>query len=267
LEAAGHIAELGPDVTGWSIGDRVAALLSGGGYATQVVCPASQLLPVPPDLSLIEAAALPEVLTTAHLNLVGEARLQQGERLLLHAGGSGVGTAAIQIAKVLGCRTFVVVGSDDKRARCVLLGAEAGANRHTQDWAAEARAWCGGKASVDVILDPVGTTLPAGQRLLAHRGRIIVIGLLGGRTVPLDLGRLLVKRQRIVGSVLRSRSIHEKAKAISGLRSEVWPHVNTGTIRPIIDDVLDIQQADAAHARLATNTTFGKLVLKLPGHD
>ncbi len=264
LEAAGVIAEIGPDVIGWAIGDRVAALLAGGGYAEQAVAPAGHLLPLPDAMSFVEAAALPEALTTAHLNLWGEAALQPGERVLLHAGASGVGTAAIQLCRALGNPCWVTAGSPEKIAACMALGAEGGADRHDGPFEERVAAWTGG-AGVDVILDPVGADyLEPNLRALATGGRLVIIGLMGGRAAPLDLGRLMVKRQRVIGSVLRSRPDAEKTAILDALRARVWPLVEAGVVRPVIDRVVPITEVAAAHAAIAANATTGKIVLTVP---
>lgn len=263
LEAAGTVEAIGEGVTGWSIGDRVAALLAGGGYAEAVVCPASQLLPVPDTMPWTTAAALPEALCTAFLNLRIEASLADGERVLLHAGASGVGTTALQLLRAWGNPSWVTVGSDDKVEACVALGAEGGSNRHAGDWLPDVMAWSDGQG-VDVILDPVAAAyLESNQRALASRGRLVLIGLLSGRSASLDLGRLLIKRQRIVGSVLRSRALSEKAAIVQRVRDEAWPLCLDGTVAPIVDRVMPLPDAEAAHDCIASNTTIGKVVLEV----
>ncbi len=262
LECAGVVDALGEGVSRWRIGDRVCALLSGGGYAEQVVCPAGHVLPVPDTLTMAQAAALPEVLATAWLNLVREAGLKPGESVLLHAGASGVGTAAIQIARLRGARSFVTAGSAHKIARCVALGASAGHCRHDGDFVAAVQAWAPG--GVDVILDPVGASyLPDNQRVLGVDGRLVLIGLLGGRMGQVDLGRMLVKRQRLIGSTLRARSDADKADIIAGLASEVWPAVIAGEVVPVIDTTMPVAEAGEAHRLLSSNSTTGKVILTM----
>jgi putative PIG3 family NAD(P)H quinone oxidoreductase len=263
LECAGTVVEIGPDVTDVVVGARVAALLAGGGYAEQVVCPAAHTLPVPDTLPLWRAAALPEAVCTAYLNLVLEAGIRPGERALLHAGASGIGTVALQLLRTRGNPTWVTVGSADKVAACVTLGADGGSVRHDGAWLDDVTRWTSGHG-VDVILDPVGGPyLADDQRALATGGRIVVIGLLGGRSATLDLGRLLVKRQRVIGSVLRSRSDVEKAALIHAIRGEVWPLCLDGAIAPPIEAVLPLARAAEAHERLASNATIGKIVLRV----
>jgi len=264
LEAAGEVAEVGANAHRWQHGERVCGLLAGGGYAEEVVCPEGHLLPVPAGMSWEEAAALPEALTTAWLNLYREAGLRTGERVLLHAGASGVGTIAIQLCAVMGNPCWVTAGSDEKIARTVDLGAEAGANRHREDFAERVAAWTGGHG-MDVILDPVGGDyLDANLRSLAPGGRLVLIGLMGGRRGEIDLGRLLVKRLRVVGSVLRGRSDAEKTDIIEGLQDQAWPYVEARRIRPVIDRVLPITEAERAHAAISANGTVGKVVLTVP---
>lgn len=263
LECSGFVQAVGPGVTGWREGDACCALLSGGGYASQVLCPASHLLPVPAGLSVQDAAALPEVWATAWLNLVEEGGLRPGERVLLHAGASGVGTAAIQLCRQRGARAWVVVGSEQKVAACVALGAEGGSVRHDGAWGDDVRRWA--PEGVDLVLDPVGGgTIPAELPLLATGGRIVLIGLMGGRVAELDLGRLLVKRIRLSGSVLRSRSDAEKARIVDGLRREVWPGLEDGALRPVIAARVPITQVEQAHRLVASDATVGKVLLTLP---
>jgi putative PIG3 family NAD(P)H quinone oxidoreductase len=266
LEAAGEVVACSPDVRGWQVGDRVAALLSGGGYAEQIVVPAGHLLPIPEGRSYEEAAAFTEVFATAWLNLQHEGGLRgtTGQRVLLHAGGSGVGTAAIQLCRLWGHPCFVTVGSDDKLARCLDLGAEAGAVRHAGPWLDAVRAWA--PDGVQLVLDPVGAGyLADNQRALGLDGRLVLIGLLSGARAELDLGRLLLLRQRVLGSTLRSRDDAFKARLIRELRDEVVPRWASGELRPVLDRAFPIGQAGAAHDYLASNQSFGAVVLTVPG--
>lgn len=267
LEAAGEIAEVSGTLDAsspWRVGDRVCALLAGGGYADEVVVPAGHLLAIPDGTDFAHAAALPEVLCTAWLNLWHEAALRPGERVLLHAGASGVGTAAIQLCRAFGHPCWVTAGSADKVARCVDLGARGGADRFAEDFAARVPEWTDGRG-MDVILDPVGGEyLDRNLRSLSVGGRLVVIGLLGGRSAELDLARLLVKRLRIVGSTLRGRSDADKTALIADLRARVWPLVARGEVVPVIDRVLPITEAEAAHRAIASDQTFGKVVLTVP---
>lgn len=262
LECAGVVREVGEGVTRVKSGDEVCALLAGGGHAEVVVAPAGQVLPKPKGLSFAEAAALPEVFATAWINLFHEAAAQPGERILLHAGASGVGTAAIQMCREFGNPTFVTAGSESKIARCTELGADAGFNRHDGSFVDAVREWSEG--GVDVILDPVGAAyLPDNLKCLNLDGRLVIIGLLGGAVAEVPLGAMMVKRQRIIGSTLRARSVAAKAAVMDALQEHVWPLIESGTITPIIETILPVQQAGAAHDLLATNDTFGKVVLEV----
>ncbi len=257
LECAGTVDRLGPGARDWSVGDRVCALLSGGGYASQVVVPEDQCLPAG-DLPFTEAAALPEAVCTAHDALFTQGSLAPGERVLIHAGASGVGTIAIQLCREAGCPCVVTAGDDAKIARCVALGASAGWNRHRGPFT-DFDALTDG---VDVVLDPVGAGYVSQDlKVLRPRGRIVLIGLLGGRTEPVDLGRVLVKRLRLIGTVLRSRSPREKAEVVAAVRAGPWADALSRRIRPVIDAVLPLERAEAAHARVASNRTVGKVVL------
>ena len=262
LECAGVVREVGEGVTRVKPGDEVCALLAGGGHAETVVAPAGQVLPKPKGLTWAEAAALPEVFATAWINLFHEAAAQPGERILLHAGASGVGTAAIQMCREFGSPCFVTAGSEAKIARCVELGADGGFNRHDGSFVDAVQEWSGG--GVDVILDPVGAAYLADNlKSLNLDGRLVIIGLLGGAVAEVPLGAMMVKRQRIIGSTLRARTVAAKAAVMDALEERVWPLVESGAIKPIIETTLPVQKASAAHELLATNDTFGKLVLEV----
>jgi len=263
LECSGLVEEIAGNVTGFKIGDAVCALLAGGGHAQEVVVPAGQVLPIPKGLSFIEAAALPEVFATAYLNLYAEAALKPGERVLLHAGASGVGTAGIQLCRAFGNPVFVTAGSDDKIERCLSLGAAGGANRHDGSFVNHVAAWTAGKG-FDVILDPVGAAyLQDNIGSLAIDGRLVLIGLLGGVSAELPLGPMLRKRLRVIGSTLRARSVAAKSVIMSSLHNRVWPLIETGQIRPIVEAVFPIAETGRAHELLASDKTFGKLVLTI----
>ncbi len=263
LECSGTVVEVGHGVTRVQEGDEVCALLAGGGYAEEVVVPAGQVLPVPAGLSLTQAAAIPEVFATAYLNLYGEGALQKGEQVVLHAGASGVGTAAIQMLKASGNPCFVTASGADKIAACVALGADDGHDRQQGSFLGAAEAWAGAQG-VDVILDPVGGQYMADNlSLLSLNGRLILIGLMGGAQTEVNLGVLMMKRLRLVGSTLRARSIGEKAAVMDGLLRDVWPGLEEGSIKPIIDRVFPIQEAAGAHAYLAGNQTIGKVVMSV----
>jgi len=263
LECAGEVVAVGEGVSRYRVGDHVCALLAGGGYAERVTVAAGQALPIPRGLDFAEAAALPEVFATAWLNLFVEARLARGERVLLHAGASGVGTAAIQLCRAFGNPCFVTAGSAEKIARCIELGATAGADRHSQPFVERVPEWTGGDG-VDVILDPVGAAY-LGDNLACLRidGRLVIIGLMGGATTELPLGLMMMKRLRIIGSTLRARSVAAKSLVMDGLRDEVWPLIEAGEVKPIVDAVIPLAEAERAHALVASNETFGKVVLSL----
>ena len=263
LECSGVVSEIAPGVSSFEIGDEVCALLSGGGYAEEVVVPAPQVVPVPAGLSFVEAAALPEVFATAYLNLYTEAALAPGERVLLHAGASGVGTAAIQLCRAFGNPVFVTAGTDDKIERCVTLGASRGCNRHSGSFVDHVKSWTDGNG-FDVILDPVGASyLNDNIRSLAIDGRLVLIGLMGGANAEISLGLLMMKRLRVIGSTLRARPVAAKAVIMSALRERVWPLIESGEIGPIIDEVIPITETERAHELIESNETFGKVVLKV----
>lgn len=260
LECAGVIEKVGPGVSPERVGEQVCALLAGGGYAQRVTCPSTHALPLPDGFDFTTAAAVPEVFATAWLNLKLEAGLAKGEQVLIHAGASGVGTAAIQLCRLWGNPVFATVGSEAKCARCLELGAEQAWNRHRGAWEPAVKEWGG----ADVILDPVGGDyLEPNLRSLRSRGRLINIGLLGGAEGTLSMGRLLVKRLTVRGSVLRSRSVAEKDVVMEGLNREVWPALADGRLAAVIDRRMPITQVEQAHGLLKSNETVGKVVLEV----
>ncbi|PSK99351.1 putative PIG3 family NAD(P)H quinone oxidoreductase [Murinocardiopsis flavida] len=263
LECAGRIAELGPGTedSGWSVGDEVCALLTGGGYAEQVAVPVGQLLPVPDGMAMADAAALPEVACTVWSNVFMTAGLRSGETLLVHGGGSGIGTFAIQLAHANGARVLTTAGGPEKLRRCAELGADAGIDYRTEDFAARAKELTGGKG-VDVVLDIMGGSYLEGNvRSLATGGRLVVIGLMGGRSAALDLGRMLVKRLSVHATTLRSRPVEEKAAIVAGVREHVWPLIARGTVRPIVDRTVPLADASEAHRVMESSAHIGKIVL------
>lgn len=261
LECAGEVMETGEGVTRVQRGDLVCALLAGGGYAEQVVVAAGQVLPIPRGLDVTQAAAIPEVFATAYLNLYMEAALARRERVLLHAGASGVGTAAVQLCRVFNNPCIVTAGGQDKIERCVALGADGGADRHAGDFEDTVKAWTDG-SGVDVILDPVGGAyLEQNLRCLGVGGRLVLIGLMGGAQSNIQLGQLLIKRLRVIGSTLRARPISEKAAVMDALRVHVWPRIESGEVQPIIEATMPVQDAERAHELVASNATVGKVVL------
>jgi len=263
LECAGEVIAVGSGVTTHTAGDRVCALLSGGGYAEVVSVPAGQAVRIPHELSFVQAAALPEVFATAYLNLFIEARLAVGERVLLHAGASGVGTAGIQLCRMNQSPCFVTAGSNEKVARCIALGATGGADRHAGSFSDHVAAWTDGQG-FDVILDPVGAGyLKANLRSLKADGRLVIIGLMGGAVLELELGLMMMKRLRVIGSTLRARSVAAKTAVMAELERVVWPRIEAGDIKPVIETVIPIEEADRAHALVASDQTFGKVVLSI----
>lgn len=265
LECAGEVLSVGEGVERVRAGDTVCALLAGGGYAEQVTVPAGQVLKVPRGFDAVQAAALPEVFATAYLNLFMEAALQKGERVLLHAGASGVGTAGIQLCRAFDSPCFVTAGSAAKIARCEALGADGGVDRHAGGFRDALLQWSEG-AGVDVILDPVGASyLTENLASLNLGGRLVLIGLMGGATAEINLGLLMLKRLRVIGSTLRARPIGEKAAVMDALRERVWPLLENGMIRPVIEATFPIEQAEQAHALVAGNDTVGKVVLTVSG--
>jgi putative PIG3 family NAD(P)H quinone oxidoreductase len=259
LECSGRISAVGPGVESWQVGQEICALLAGGGYAERVVVPVGQLLPVPTD-DVLESAALPEVACTVWCNLIGVAHLNVGETVLVHGGGSGIGTFAIQFATALGARVFATarkVKHDALRE----LGAELLIDYTDQDFVEISKEATGGRG-VDVILDiQGGPYLTRNVAALATGGRLVVIGLQGGRTGELDLGQLLAKRATVTASALRSRPLAEKADIVAGVRAAVWPLVRSGRIRPVIDRRLPMSQAAQAHQMVAESAHVGKVLL------
>lgn len=263
LECSGIVDDVAVGVKSFKVGDKVCALLAGGGYAEWVAVPEGQVVPIPTGQDFIQAAAIPEVFATAYLNIFMEAAAQEGETVLIHAGASGVGTAAIQMCKVFGNPCFVTVGSQEKVDRCMELGATNGCDRHDDEFVELVPRWTKG-GGVDVILDPVGGRyLKDNLKVLNRDGRLVIIGLMGGATTELALGPLMMKRQHIIGSTLRARSIDAKAAVMAELQRRVWPEIEAGSITPIIERVMRIEEAESAHELIASNETIGKVVLQV----
>lgn len=258
LEVSGVVQAVGADVDDIQIGDKVCALLSGGGYAEYVAVPAVQVLPVPAGMSLLAAAGICEVYATAWFNIYDIAAAQPNERILVHAAASGVGQAVLQLARVFGNPTFATAGSDSKLAQAQQLGASGLWNRRHGSFVDAVKAWGG----ADIILDPVaGEYLSWDQQVLNVDGRLIVIGLMGGRTGELDAGRLLMKRQRLIGSTLHSQPVSVKGRIMKALGEHVWHLFEQNKIAAMIDDVIPIAGVNEAFQRLRDNATQGKLVL------
>ena len=264
LECSGTVAALGPGVSDWQIGDQVCALLSGGGYAEQVVVPVGQLLPIPAGIDLVSAAALPEVTCTVWSNLVSAGRLSRDETLLIHGGGSGIGTMAIQVGKALGARVAVTASRAETLQACRELGADIAINYREQDFVAEIRNATGGRGA-DVILDVVGAKyLSRNLSALAPDARLVVIGMQGGTTAELNLGAMMTKRATLIAATLRARPAtgpHSKAEVVSQVRDHLWPLLEGGRIHPVIDRVLPLAEVAAAHTAVADGGHHGKIVL------
>ncbi len=261
LDFAGFISDTAVDVSEWHQGDRVFGVVAGGGYGRYLNVRADHLIRIPDNLCFVEAAAAAEVFFTAYLNLFLEAHIHKGESLLLHGGGSGVGTAAIQLAVETGVQVIVTAGSSEKVKRCLELGASYGINYKEEDFATKVMDLTDGKG-VDVILDWIGAPYFARHiEILKSRGRLVLIGLMGGSKAEIPLAPLLSKRLRLIGSVLRSRSDEEKADLARAFKQNVLPLLRTGKARPIIDHIYPVQAAEEAHRYMKEGRHFGKIVL------
>ncbi|MDH6122636.1 NAD(P)H-quinone oxidoreductase [Kitasatospora sp. GAS204B] len=263
LECSGRIVALGAGVAGWAVGDEVCALLAGGGYAEQVAVPVGQLLPIPRGLGLVAAAALPEVTATVWSNVFMVAHLRPGDTLLLHGGASGIGTMATQLGKAVGAKVIVTAGSAKKLARCAELGADVGVNYREQDFVEVVREATGGHGA-DVVLDIMGAKyLQRNLDALAVSGRLVIIGLQGGVKAEVDLATLLRKRAAVVATSLRPRPLAEKAAIVAAVREHVWPLIESGVVKPVIDRVLPLTEAAQAHRALEAGEQVGKVVLQV----
>ncbi len=261
LEVAGDVVACGRDVVRWRVGDRVCALLAGGGYAAYAVAPEGQCLPQPAALSPVEAAAIPETFFTVWSNVVERGRLAPGETLLVHGGSSGIGTTAIQVAAHRGATVFATAGTPDKCAACEALGATRAVNYRNDDFVTVIREATGGRG-VDVILDMVGGDYVARNlSLLAEDGRLVQIAVLQGAKATVDASLVMRRRLTFTGSTLRPRSIEEKARLAAALEREVWPLLSAGTIRPQVFATWPLAQAAQAHAVMESSAHIGKLVL------
>ncbi|MEU8751834.1 NAD(P)H-quinone oxidoreductase [Streptomyces chartreusis] len=264
LECSGRIAEVGPGVSGWAVGDEVCALLAGGGYAEKVAVPAGQLLPLPKGVSLTKAAALPEVVCTVWSNVFMVAHLRPGETLLVHGGSSGIGTMAIQLAKAVGAKVAVTAGSSQKLDRCAELGADILINYREQDFVEEIKKATDG-AGADVILDNMGAKyLDRNVQTLAVNGRLAIIGMQGGIKGELNIGALLGKRGAISATSLRARPLAEKAAIVAAVREHVWPLLDAGHVRPVVDRELPMNEAAEAHRVVEESGHVGKVLLVAP---
>ncbi|MFI5493543.1 NAD(P)H-quinone oxidoreductase [Actinoplanes sp. NPDC051859] len=260
LECAGVITAVGTEVSEHHVGERVCALLAGGGYAERVAVPAGQLLPVPQGMSLQEAAALPEVACTVWSNVVDVARLRKGQTLLVHGGSGGIGTFAIQLGKALGA-TVVVTAREAKHEQLLALGADLVVDYTSTDFVEATREFTEGHGA-DVILDIIGAKyLARNVAALAAGGRVVTIGLQGGRKGELDFGALMAKRGSISATTLRARPSKDKARIVRGVREQVWPLIDAGAIRPVIDCTMPMREAAEAHRRVEASDHLGKIVL------
>jgi len=263
LEIAGTVVAAAPGVTAPAVGDRVCALVAGGGYAEYCVAPAVQCLPVPEALSTLEAAAIPETFFTVWTNVFERGHLQSGETLLVHGGASGIGTTAIQLGVAFGARVYATAGSDEKCALCVELGADRAVNYRTAKFL-DVILQATNKRGVDVILDMVGGPYLADNiRLLREEGRLVCIAALGGPLAEINLGQVFVKRLTLTGSTLRNRPSEEKGRIARALEAAVWPLLEQRVIVPVIHHVLPLQSAVEAHRILEANAAMGKIVLQM----
>jgi len=260
LEAAGTVAAVGPNVSKWSVGDRVTALLPGGGYAEYALTHQDHALPIPGDMPMDQAAALCETAFTVYSNVMTRGGLQAGEVFLVHGGSSGIGTTAIQLASAMGARVFTTAGSDAKCAACLDLGAERAINYRDADFVEVLKA----EGGADLILDMVGGDyLPRNVRALKNDGRLVQIAFLQGSKVALNFAQVMMRRLTITGSTLRPQSDGAKAKIAADLLAHVWPLYASGRIKPVMDSEFPLAEAAAAHARMEASEHIGKIVLKV----
>jgi len=263
LECAGEVVEVAPDVRGWRPGERAMALLPGGGYAQEVVVDAGSALRVPARLSFEQAAAVPEVFLTVFLNVFQLGALPEGGAALVHGGGSGIGTAAIQLLRAAGAKSVVTAGSEAKCARCRELGADRAVDYREGDFVAACKELTGG-SGVDVVLDSIGAPyLERNLASLAIGGRLVLIGLMGGAKAEIGLGQLLVRRLQVIGSTLRARPVAEKAKIVAGFEVRFGAALAAGEIAPVVDRVLPLAEVAAAHRAVKASEHFGKVVLRV----
>lgn len=263
MEVSGHIAGVGPGIGDWKDGDPVCALLAGGGYAEYCVAPAGQCLPIPPNVAVHDAAALPEAVFTVWANLFEPPMLQPGETFLMQGGSSGIGSVAIQVAHLCGARVVATAGNRVKCDFCEQMGAERAFNYKEENWMEAALAWSGGRG-LDVILDMIGGDyFQRHLRMLAPRGRLVHIASSRGREVTADLALIMQKRLVVTGSTLRARPISEKTALRNSIRQRLWPHVGTGRVRPIVDRFFPLDQAGEAHRRMESSEHIGKILLQV----
>ena len=261
LECSGVIEAIGKNVKKRKVGEKVCALLAGGGYAQYASCPEQQAVPAPEGITLTEAASLPEVYATCWLNLFHEANMKEGDSVLIHAGASGIGTAAIQLCNIFNCKSFVTAGSSQKINYCINLGANNGSLRHEKPFE-DIKKW--EPDGIDIILDPVGGKyFEDNLSVLSMEGRLLLIGLMGGTKSQIDLGSILMKRQKIIGSTIRARSSFIKGKVMNDLHQKVWPYFKSKKLNPIIHKTMNIKEANKAHEVMEKNENIGKIVLEM----
>jgi NADPH:quinone reductase len=261
LEVAGEIVALGADVRDWKVGDKVCALVAGGGYAQFVEAPAVQCLPIPRGFSMVEAAAIPETFFTVWVNLFDRGKLKAGETVLIHGGSSGIGTTAIQVAKAFGARVFATAGSAEKCKACEQLGAERAINYREEDFVKVAKELTGG-TGVNLIIDIVaGDYIAKNLETLAVEGRLVQVGVQKGQKAEVPVRYIMLKRLTWTGSTLRARPIHEKGEIAKALKQNIWPLFESGKIKPVIYKTLPMAQAADAHKLMEASTHIGKLVL------
>jgi NADPH:quinone reductase len=264
MEVAGEIVALGPKVSGLALGDKVTALLPGGGYAEYAVAAAPLCMPIPAGLSMVEAAAIPETFMTVWTNLFERGGCKAGDIVLIHGGTSGIGTTAIQLAKVWGARVYATAGSEHKARACEALGAVRGIDYKTEDFVEVMRAEAKGHG-VDITLDIVaGTYVQRNLEIAAVEGRVVTISLLGGSRAEVNMGTVLTKRLTLTGSTLRSRNVAQKAAVADAVRKNVWPLLASGKVRPVIFATFPLAQASEAHRLMETSNHIGKIVLTVP---
>lgn len=260
LECSGTVVETGPGVTRWQIGDKVCALLPGGGYSEYAICHEAHALPIPPGLSMREAACLPETCFTVWTNVIMRGKLRAGQTLLVHGGTSGIGTTAIQIAKALGARVFATAGTDEKCQVCTDLGADLAFNYRTQDWSKLVR----GQGGADVILDMVGGPyIEKNIKALADDGRLVQIAFLQGAKAEVNFAEVMMRRLTITGSTLRPQGENEKARIAAAVETHVWPMIERGAFKVVMDSEYALPDAPSAHWRIETPGHVGKIVLKV----
>lgn len=261
LECSGIIEAIGKNVKKRKVGEQVCALLAGGGYAQYASCPEEQAIPTPEGISLTNSASLPEVFATCWLNLFHEANMKENDIVLLHAGASGIGTAAIQLCNLFNCKSFVTASTHEKISYCIKLGAENGSLRSNKPFD-DVKNWA--PDGVDIILDPVGGSyFQDNLNVLSIEGRLLLIGLMGGTKSEINLGQVLMKRQKIIGSTIRARSSIVKGKVMNDLLEKVWPHFKSKKIKPIIYKTMSIENANQAHEIMEKDENIGKLVLEI----